>query len=135
MPVYTFALRDGSVPIEDNTGVSLPDSHHALDYAHRIIRELMHGCEAQTRSWRLDVYENGSGLLFKIPFAGLDRTLDHLSAPARASLERLYESYRSLQEAICAAQTTARESRALVALSRGQPYLIAHSGERTIRAG
>jgi hypothetical protein len=40
---------------------------------------------------------------------------------------------RLLQEAMSAASITMRESRALVARSRGKPYLAAAFGQRTIR--
>jgi hypothetical protein len=133
MPLYTFELRDGCRAIEDNTGVELPDRERAWCYACEVVRELMNGCEAQTRSWRLDVYEAGRGLQFKIPFAQLDRTLDGLHVPVRRTIQHLCDSYRSLKEVIHAAQATLRESRALVALSRGQPYLVTDSGVRTIR--
>jgi hypothetical protein len=133
MPVYAFELRDGSKPVTDDTGLHFPDRPHAFDYAQEIIRELMSGCEAQTRSWRLDVYEKGEGLVFKIPFVHLDPAFARLEPSLRTTIERLCDSYRSLREAVHAAHATVRESRALVARSRGEPYLAAYAGERTIR--
>lgn len=64
MPLYTFELRDGFRPVEDDAGVDPPSRDHALRYAYEIVRELMKGCEPQTRSWRLDVYEAERGRLF-----------------------------------------------------------------------
>lgn len=133
MPLYTFELRDGSAPLVDPAGVHLPDRERALAYAQDVARELMHGRESQTRCWRLDVYENRHERVFKLAFAALDTTLDQLAPEVRSVMERLWDRYRSCKEAVHAAQATMRESRALVALSRGKPYLAANAGERTIR--
>jgi hypothetical protein len=133
MPIYAFELRDGSKPVTDDTGIHLPNRERAFEYAQEIVRELMSGCEAQTRGWRLDVYETGEGLVFKIPFVQLDPTFAHLDASWRKSLERLFDELRSLGEAVHTARATVRESRALIARSRGKPYLATLSGERTIR--
>lgn len=133
MPIYAFELRDGAKPAIDDTGVHLADREQALEYAQEIVRELMSGCEAQTRSWRLDVYEAGEGLVFKIPFVQLDPTFTHLDLSSRKALEELCDGQRSLREAVHAARATVRESRALVARARGKPYLVTSSGERTIR--
>jgi hypothetical protein len=133
MPLYTFELRDGSCGIQDLTGVALPDRDHALAYAHGVAHELMKGCERQARTWRLDVYENNSGRVYALPFASIDQTLDHLSAPLRSTVEELCDRTRSLSETISAAQVTVRESRALVARSRGRPYLATEAGQTTIR--
>jgi hypothetical protein len=132
MPVYTFELRDGDRAIQDKTGVQLPDRDGAFEYAHDVAREIMSCREAQTRSWRLDVYDNGERI-FELPFARIDPTLDHLVPEMRTTVERMWDRYRSLREAMAAARVTVRESRALVALSRGRPYLATELGERTIR--
>jgi len=60
MPLYTFELQDGQHPVGDETGVWFADRERALDHAHRVARELMSAREVQTRTWRLDVYEDGS---------------------------------------------------------------------------
>jgi len=132
MPTYTFELRDGSCGIYDESGIRLADREHALQYAHDVIRELMSCCEVQTRFWRLDVYEDNATRVFEIPFATVDRTLDHLTPELRMMMERLCERRRALTEATHAALTTMRESRALVALSRGKPYLVTYAGNMTI---
>lgn len=69
MPLYTFALKDDRRVVEDDSGIRLPDREQALRYADEVVRELMSGCETQTRTWRLDVYEAGAGLIGEIPFA------------------------------------------------------------------
>jgi hypothetical protein len=89
--------------------------------------------EAQTRSWRLDVYDGSCEPIFELLFARFDPTLNLLAPEMRTTVERMCDRYRSLKEAIAAAEVTVRESRALVALSRGRPYLAAEMGERTIR--
>jgi hypothetical protein len=133
MPVYTFELRDGDRAIQDTSGVRLPDRDRAFQYARDVARELMSCREAQTRSWRLDVYEGDGERIFELPFARIDPTLDHLVPETRTTVERMNDRYRSLREAMAAARVTVRESRALVARSRGRPYLATELGERTIR--
>lgn len=133
MPLYTFELRDGSCGIADTIGVSLADRDEALCYAHEVIRELM-GCrEQQTRTWRLDVYEDHDRRVFEIPFARLDETLDHLSPQWRSNIEDLCNRSRVLHETYNAARITMRESRALVARSCGKPYLATEAGRPIIR--
>jgi len=130
MPNYTFELRDGSDSIEDDVGVSLTDRHDAYQYAQGVVRELMSGRESQTRTWRLDVYENSAEHAFAIPFATLDATLDGLQPELRVFEEALYERDRRLREVT---QSALRESRARLERSRGKPYLITNFGKRTIR--
>jgi hypothetical protein len=93
----------------------------------------MSGREAETRFWRLDVYEDNNERIVEIPFASIDWTLDHLVPELRAIVEGLCDHRRSLKEANYAARVTLRESRALVAIARGKPYLATYAGERTIR--
>jgi hypothetical protein len=126
MPLYTFELRDGSCGIADTVGVSLANRDQALCYAYEVIRELMSQCERQTRTWRLDVYEDHDRRVFEIPFARLDESLDHLDPHLRS------DRSRSLREAVSAARLTVRESQALVARSRGKPYLATAGGRKVI---
>jgi hypothetical protein len=83
MPNYTFQLRDGSDPIDDNIGVTLANRRDAYQYARGVVRELMTGRETQTRNWRLDVYEENTQRVFAITFASLDDTLEHLQPEMR----------------------------------------------------
>jgi hypothetical protein len=133
MPLYTFELRDGSCGVTDMIGVVLADRDEALCYAHEVIRELM-GCrEQQTRTWQLDVYEDHDRRVFEIPFARLDETLDHVSPQWRSKIEDLCNRSRVLHETYNAARITMRESRALIARSRGRPYLATDGGRPIIR--
>jgi hypothetical protein len=134
MQRYTFQLQDGKYPVNDGSGVWLNERGQALDHAEGVARELMRGREQQTRAWRLDVYEDG-GLVYQISFASVDPTLDHLSPRVRATVEASSKRIRSARETVSAAHATLRESRALVAISRGKPYLAAQGGEPTIRSG
>jgi hypothetical protein len=132
MPNYTFQLCDGSDPIEDDIGVTLTDRQDAYQYARSVVRELMSGRETQTRSWRLDVYENSAQRVFALTFASLDDTLDHLQPEMRVLVEGQCDRDRGLCEAV---QSAERESRARLARARRQPYLVANLGKRTIRGG
>jgi hypothetical protein len=128
--LYTFQLRDGSHRIEDK--IVLPNRERAFEHARAVVRELMRCREQQTRTWRLDVYEDEGGL-FAMPFARFDDSLGHLSSQGRETIVDLCDRCRSLKEAMSTAGLTVRESRALVARSRGKPYLAAAFGQRTIR--
>jgi len=133
MPNYTFELRDGSGGIDDESGVALTDGVDALRYAQTVVRELMRSREAQTRTWRLDVYDEAGACVIELPFASIDPTLDHLRPELRAMVEKFCDRRRSVDEMIHTARGTVRESQALVARSRGNLYVAARSGEKTIR--
>ena len=134
MPHYTFALRDGSGAVEDRIGAHLAGALSARDYAMDVAHELMHGWEAQVRYWRLDVYDHEGKPVFQIPFASIDRSLDHLAPEQRRMMVESGERRRSLMEAVHVARATVLETRALVARSRGKPYLASFRGEHVIRA-
>lgn len=131
MPLYTFELQDGQHPVGDETGVWFADRERALDHAHRVARELMSAREVQTRTWRLDVYEDGSRVE-QIPFVHLDPTLDCLNPTLRTDVERCYDTLRDFKQAMSVARATMQESRALVARSRGKPYLATDGGKPTM---
>jgi hypothetical protein len=139
MPTYTFELRDGSRPIEGGDAIILPDRDHARAYGRNVVVELMSYRELQTRSWRLDAYENNSECetniewIFEIPFASVDHSLNHLKPELRKMIEKISDRQLALKEAVYAAGITIRESRALLARSRGRPYLVSCVGENTIR--
>lgn len=133
MPLYTFKLREGAAPVPDDAGVQLPDREHALAYAKEVAVELMCGMQKEARAWQLDVYEDREKLLFELPFATLDDTLAHLRPKLRREVENACSSRLACAEAVHVARITLREARALVARSRGQPYLAAVAGERTIK--
>jgi hypothetical protein len=65
---YTFDLLTGDDRVADEAGVLLPDREHAHDYALQVVRDLMRSREPKTRSWRLDIYEDGHRI-GEIPFA------------------------------------------------------------------
>jgi hypothetical protein len=133
MPNYTFELRDGSDGIGDGIGIDLPDRDRAYEYAREVVRELMGQREAQTRFWCLDVYENDRERIFQIPFASVDETLNHCTPQWRALIADACGRLRAAKEVHHAARQTVRESRALVARSRGKPYLATEAGRRTVR--
>jgi hypothetical protein len=133
MPTYTFKLLDGCGGAEDTTGVSLSCRDNAIDYGRDVAHELMKNRELKTRSWRLDIYEQGYGHIRAIPFASVDPTLDHLRPERRTTVEALSEQKRLLFEIIHTVTDTVRESQALVARSHGRPYLASRFGKATIR--
>ncbi len=132
MPTYTFKLHDGKSGLEDKTGVGLRDREQALHYARSVIHELANCREVQTRLWRLDVYESDQRI-FEIPFASVDPTLDHLHPIYRTIVEDACDRQRSFSSALHTAWLTVQESRALVARSRGKPYLASRFGRSIIR--
>jgi Domain of unknown function (DUF6894) len=133
MPNYRFALRDGQGDIDAAAAVLFADPTDALRYAQTVVHELMRSREAETRTWRLDVYDEGGECVIALPFASLDPTLDHLRPEFRAMVEKFCDRRRAVDEAVHAVEATVRESRALVARSRGKFYVAARAGEKTIR--
>lgn len=129
-PTYTFKLRNDGCEIDDDVGIALTDNTSAYRYALSVARELR---EIQTRYWELEVYRDGEGPLFDILFATVDPTLDHLRHELRSLVEKVSGKKRALKNVMYAAHLTLRESKSLVARSRGKPYLIAENGEITIR--
>ena len=132
MPLYTFELQDGECPVEDETGMWFADRDDAVEHARNVARQLMTAREREARAWRLDVYEDGQRVC-QIPFATIDPTLDHLNPHLRSTVEASYESIHSFKQVASAAHATVRESRALVALARGKPYLATNLGQPIIR--
>ena len=130
MPRYTFELHSGQSPVRDDAWFT--NRERACAHAQHVARELMYGRELRTRSWRLDVYENGQ-CVSQLPFASVDETLDHLQPGLRKTVERSSGRLLGLHETMSSAQATLRESRALVARSRGKPYLATEAGQPTIR--
>jgi len=133
MPLYHFTLHDGESAFEDE-GVWLANGEQAIEHAHGVARELMHARESQTRGWHIDVLEDGRQV-YRVPFARVDPTLDHLGPQERTTVENLWESIHSAKQIVSAARATVRESRALVQRSRGKPYLATERGQPTIRTG
>ena len=133
MATYTFKVLDGCGDVEDETGVSFRHRDRAIRYARNVVHELMRNREIQTRSWRLNVYENGEGPICTIPFASIVPTLDHVVPTLRTMVEPMSERKRLLSDVLHAVKVTVQESRALVARSRGKPYLASRFGRSTIR--
>jgi hypothetical protein len=129
---YTFALRADEALIKDESGTWFDDRGRACDHARDVAHELMHGREEQTRSWCLEVYEDGARV-HELLFASIDPTLANLLPRLRATIEQASGKERALWGALSAVQATLRESRALVARSRGKPYLATVAGEPTVR--
>jgi uncharacterized protein DUF6894 len=133
VPTYTFTLRGDGRDNSDDMGIALADNASAYGYACTVARELMRCRETQTRYWRIKVYRDGQGPVFDVLFASVDPTLDHLRRELRALVESVSEKTGALKDVLYACEMSLRESRSLLARSRGQPYLIAENGEVTIR--
>ena len=118
MQHYTFALRADEALIEDESGTWFGERERACAYARDVAHELMRGRERETRSWRLEVYEDGVRV-HELLFATIDPTLANLQPGLRATVEEAAENRRAFKDALAAVRATLRESRALVARSRG----------------
>ena len=129
---YTFALRHDDGVTGDETGIWSDDRERACRYAHDVADELMRGREEETRSWRLDVYEDGKRV-DELLFARIDPTLADLAPRLRATVQQGAEYKRAFRDALSDVRSTLRESKALVARSRGKPYLATLRGEPTIK--
>jgi|SRR5690348_13161020 len=130
--LYTFKLIEDGDVMEDDIGVNLPNDEIACEYACDVIGELMNKREQRTRAWQLDVYQDGTKVR-EVPFVNLDHTLDHLRPDARNKIEQICRQRRSVLVAIHDAELTLEESKALLARSRGKPYLATVGGKKIIR--
>jgi hypothetical protein len=130
MPRYHFNLHDGHGVRPDLDGTVLPHVEAAHEYGVAVASELMRNREPRSRFWMLDVCDAAGEVLFEIDFAQVDHTLDHLPAEVRESLIHFSETMRSVAETIAACRMTVLQSRALMALAEGKPYLVAHQGRR-----
>jgi uncharacterized protein DUF6894 len=133
VPTYTFTVRGDGRDIGDDMDIALADNASAYRYARTVARELMRCRETQTRYWRIRVYRDGEGPVFDVLFASVDPTLDHLPRELRALVESVSEKTGALKDVLYACELSLRESRSLLARSRGKPYVIAENGEVTIR--
>ena len=126
---YYFHLRDGHRGYRDSEGVSLPNHGAAEEHARRVGSELLKNREQKTRHWRIQVQDEREQTLFEIALITLDRTLSHLSPFHRKALEELSQRRYALSEAIAQASAVQVQARALIAKSRGRPYLAANQGD------
>jgi hypothetical protein len=133
MPKYTFKLWDDDGGVEDDIGVTLPDADIAFKYGCEVVSEMMNCRERRTRSWQLDVYEDDHKKVFEIPFAALDRTLDHLNAVMRQPVQEGARQTQSVKDTQQAARIAVRETKSPVARSRGKPSLAADRGRKVVR--
>jgi hypothetical protein len=129
---YFFHLRDGFRGYADSSGVDLSSDDAAQDYARRVGAELMKNREVEVRHWRIQVQDEDGQLLFEIPLITLDLTLSHLSPPHKKAMEELSQRCYALREAIAQARVVQNQARALIAKSRGRPYLAADNGDRVL---
>jgi len=128
MPRYFFALHNNDGSIEDVDGVDLPDDRAATAYGCGVARELMRHNEAKSRPFCIVIRDETGAVRFKVPFSSVDQSINHLSPEARALVERACERRRDLAEVVQATRRTARQARALIARSRGRPYLLTLNG-------
>ena len=129
MANYFFTLRQGGYTISDPDGRDVPDDGAAAAHAHCVAQELMKNCELEARSWQIDVYDSTGHCVVQVPFVRVDPSLNHLSPPARQLVEKWCVALRELAEAVASAKKTMHRSQALLARSRGLPYLAAEDGE------
>jgi hypothetical protein len=129
---YHFHLKDGYGGYADRGGVCLPSDDAAREHAHRVAAELMKNQERKARHWRIHVQDTQGNTLFEVPFIGLDGTLSHLSPALKTAMEELSQRCYALREAIAQTRAVQIQARAVVAKSRGRPYLAADDGEEVV---
>ena len=133
MPHYMFKLRGDRGGVADDGGVTLPDDAAAYGYACEVARELMKGKNGVISDWVLDVLTGDGAKVCEILFAEVDPSLEHLSARLRATVNHVNRVRRSFKDCSVAAAQTMLETRALLARSRGVPYLATDRGRKIIR--
>jgi hypothetical protein len=129
---YYFHLKDGCRGYADRSGVRLPSDEAAREHAQSVATELMKNREGKARHWRIAVRNKHGKTLFEVPFIGLDGTLSHLSPPLKKAMEELSQRCYALREAIADARAIQLQARALLAKSRGRPYLAADDGDEIL---
>ena len=92
----------------------------ASERAAQLARELMRQSEVKRSHWQLDVCDERGKVLFNLPFAGVDRTIDHLRPRTRQLVEDLCQNRRKLAEAVFEARLLILSSRATLARSKGK---------------
>ena len=127
---YHFNLHDGHGVCRDLDGTVLPRIEAAHEYGITVANELMRNREPRARPWKLDVCDTRGEVLFAIEFAQIDPTLEHLPAEVREATIHLSKTMRAVGETIADCRMTVLQSKALLALADGKPYVAADSGRR-----
>ena len=109
MERYFFTLRAGGAGYADPGGV-------------RIRPILIVRVDEEPRHWRIDVTK-ADIVIGGTSFVTVVAALADLSSPVRKSIQTCAERCLSLSEAVADAHALCRRSRALIARSRGEPYL------------
>jgi hypothetical protein len=112
MPLYYSNLHDGSGGISDPEGTDLADRTAVEGHARAVVLEVMAHVEASTRHWLLEVCDESGRKLFQVPFAKIDRSIDHLEPRTRGLIEEVSQRRRVLASAIFNAR--ARPGRSLL---------------------
>ena len=126
---YFFDLRNGDGGFADRAGVDLPDGEAAAKHARCVGAELIRNRETTARYWQIHVRDQSGGVIAVLPLLAMDRTLQHLGAPLRKTMEEVCLRRYALGEAMDAARLTWRKSKSLIARSRRKPHLVCDQGE------
>lgn len=126
---YFFDLKNFDGGFTDRSGVEFPDGAAAADYARLLAEELIRNREMTARHWRIHVRDEDGDRIAEIRFLDQDRTLDHLKALSRRTMEEISQWRYELGQAVTASRLTRRTSEAIIARSRGKPHLIFDHGE------
>ena len=129
MTRYFFDLKDDGRGYRDSEGVDLPDDDAATDHAERVATELIRNRNIKARHWRIDVHDGQGKKICRVALIAHDCRLSHLSPALKKAMEKLSDRCHALYEATAETRTTLLRSRALIAKSRGRPYLRVHHGQ------
>jgi len=128
MPTYYFHLNGQHGRVLDPEGVELLDQAHAREYARQVALELMHGREAKTRSWRLEVLDTSKTPIFELLFASVDPLLARLPPNLRTSVEQVSAQTGHVRDAIIDVRNSLHRLRGTLAKANGEPYLAVLDG-------
>ncbi len=132
---YYFRLYQDSSRVDDRDGVALASNAQARRYAEDLVRELMRHAEIRTGHWTLEVCRADGSVLFELPFAALDDSLDRFPPAVRSLVAKVRQTRRELAKACFQARMLQLQSAAIRARSAGRPYLAAVNGHQIAGRG
>ena len=127
MPLYFFNVRGGD-HWDDPDGTRLADGAEAHQHAVGVAPELMAHCEAKMRHLKMEIRDEGEGLVGQFLFAQVDTTIEHMDPDFRQLIEKVSATCAKLGESLRESRIVYHRVLATRARLQRRPYLIARNG-------